>query len=301
MWDSSGSDWATFGVADTQALFDDVVWVCKQMAGQDDVLIQDPDGLRSLVRELRQFAEQVESFSFRSNHNKDHRDAIQGDLRSATMRLVNEYGSLAAIWALQRSSSPSGQARRELEKMGQVAEEMGSLREEALKTAEGIRQAAAESGAEIFTKEFDAEARKCAGEGKDWVRGAAWMAGVTVLIVLLLVLFDKPSTTGWESLYGIGTRFFGLSVLFYAIVWCGRMGLAKAHLSSVNRHRALSITTLVAFRGAAKSEQAKDAVTIEAARAVYGHVPTGLVTKDVSEGPASRTLEVMRPFVPASE
>jgi hypothetical protein len=62
----------------------------------------------------------------------------------------------------------------------------------------------------------------------------------------------------------------------------------------------MSIQTLQAFAAAASDTQTKDAVLVEATRAVFGNVPTGYI-----EGPGGdsdlKIVEVARSILPKTE
>lgn len=63
------------------------------------------------------------------------------------------------------------------------------------------------------------------------------------------------------------------------------------HLSTVNRHRALSLQTFQAFSHAASDESTKNAVLMEATRAVFGSVPTGFL--DAKAGSSDGDLKIV--------
>ena len=108
------------------------------------------------------------------------------------------------------------------------------------------------------------------------------------------LLGEAPANT-WEALYRLGGRLIAISVLFYAAVWSGRIVLANMHLASVNKHRAVSLQTLQAFHQATEDAAAKDAVVLEAARAVYENVPSGYISRQSSEHSASaRVVEIIK-------
>jgi hypothetical protein len=99
----------------------------------------------------------------------------------------------------------------------------------------------------------------------------------------------------------IGTKLFVLGTLFTATLWCGRMYKATMHQSATYRHRGLSIQTLEAFHHSAADPTAKDAVVMEAARAVFGSTPTGLISEGgAGSDPATRIIEVTKSFTPTS-
>jgi hypothetical protein len=64
-------------------------------------------------------------------------------------------------------------------------------------------------------------------------------------------------------------------MLVTASVWCGKNYRILQHLATLNKHRSLSIRTLQAFVAAASDEQTKNAVLLEANRAVFSSGGTG--------------------------
>ena len=81
------------------------------------------------------------------------------------------------------------------------------------------------------------------------------------------------------------SRLVVLAVLFTTTLWCGRVYKALLHQAAVNRHRALSLQTFQAFSSAATDDATKDAVLMEATRAVFGRMPTGFLDATDSAGP----------------
>ena len=170
-------------------------------------------------------------------------------------------------------------------------------RNEIDKAVQAARAAAGKAGAAEFTHEFREEAIAVEKRSKRWL----WPTGIfsvlaLVLSVLLIfeLLGDAPANV-WEAVYGLGGRVIAISVLFYAAVWSGRVVLANMHLASVNKHRAVSLQTLQAFHKAAEDSAAKDAVVLEAARAVYENVPSGYIGRQATgQGTGGRTFEVIR-------
>ena len=118
------------------------------------------------------------------------------------------------------------------------------------------------------------------------------------LVLSIWLVFGNPvevPTNPWAAVYRLGGRLISIAVLFCAAVWSGRVVLANMHQASVNKHRAVSLQTLQAFHKAAADEAAKDAVVMEAARAVYENVTSGYIVRQTSEqGGPTRLLEIFR-------
>ena len=170
--------------------------------------------------------------------------------------------------------------------------------------AQAARVAAGEAGAAEFTHEFRDEAKSAAKQARRWLWPTGIFATLALVISTLLIfgmLGEVPADT-WEAVYRLGGRVIAISVLFYAAVWSGRVVLANMHLASVNKHRAVSLQTLQAFHHAAEDAAAKDAVVLEAARAVYENVPSGYIGRQAAEhGASTRVVELIKSANKASQ
>ncbi len=169
--------------------------------------------------------------------------------------------------------------------------------EEIDETLQIAKATASKEGAAVFTQEFDNET-KAARNRSWWWLGASVILVVAALTMPVLIIFGKlgtPPTLTLEAVYMTGWRFIAIAVLFYAAAWSGRIVLANMNLASVNKHRAISLQTLQAFHQAADDPAAKDAVVLEAARAVYENVPSGYISRQASQqGATARTLEIIK-------
>ena len=167
------------------------------------------------------------------------------------------------------------------------------------------RAESGEAGAAEFTKQFIAEAGVAKTRAICWLFPTVFfvMAAFALSMLFMFGVFiefsadpaENSSTSTLEIAYGIGGRVIGITVLFYAAMWSGKIALANMHLSSVNKHRAISLETLQAFQNAVDDPTARDAVVLEAARAVYENVPSGYIGRQTSEqAGGGRILELIR-------
>ena len=196
-------------------------------------------------------------------------------------------------WA-QRMKDASAEMTKTL---NGTTEYMEARKAEIDSVVEAARVAAGEAGAAEFTRQFESEANDGRTKSIWWLlpTGAFSVAALTLALLVMFGLLGEVPTNAWEAVYGFGARVIAISVLFYAAVWSGRIVLANMHLASVNKHRAISLQTLQAFHKAANDPAAKDAVVLEAARAVYENVPSGYIGRQPAAGGAAmRTLELIR-------
>ncbi len=82
-------------------------------------------------------------------------------------------------------------------------------------------------------------------------------------------------------------------MLITATTWSAKNYRSLKHLGFVNRHRALSLRTLQAFTAAASDEQSKDAVLVEATKAVFNAGATGYLDGSASSVSSEQTIKVV--------
>lgn len=252
---------------------------------------------------IKTILDQIDEFTISQGDASSLRDQIAGQLLKEMERAMSTIGVWLPVLALRageienwaaRMKDTSAEATRILQETAEYAE---SRKTEIQGIAETARVAAGEAGAAEFTHQFDSEADAAKNQGKSWL----WPTGIfsalslTLAVMLMFGLLGEVPNNVWEAIYGLGGRIIAISVLFYAAVWSGRIVLANMHLASVNKHRAVSLQTLQAFHKSAEDPAAKDAVVLEAARAVYENVPSGYIGRQPGEGGAGmRTLELIR-------
>ena len=141
------------------------------------------------------------------------------------------------------------------------------------------REAAGRAGVATFTQEFDAESKTLAATSRWWLGAVVGLALLT--ITAALGSFYWPSlpndASGWVTLRHVVAKVSVIAILFTGTVWCGRIYRALTHQRSVNRHRALSLTTFQAFVEATDDPGTRDAVLVAATKSIFGNVPTGFV------------------------
>ena len=162
---------------------------------------------------------------------------------------------------------------------------------------EAARAAAGESGAAEFTQEFETEANNAKERSRYWLWPTG-LFGAAALVVCLFLAFHQLDDT-WsnvgEAFYRLGGRIAAVSILFFAAIWSGRIALANMHQATINRHRAVGLKTLQAFRQSVEDAGAKDAVALEAARSVFANVSSGYIGKQTSEeNGGTRFVEIIK-------
>ena len=296
--------WGPINFEDIEQELETVFWLVETIKDLPLRIIPDEDlgpalqSLQNIVIDL----EDIGNFQI-SGDAQASRNQLAGKLARHVENVMRSLGVWLPFLVLRSGAIENwaGKMENEFQKAAvmlkqqlDAAENRLAQIDEALQTA---RATAGDAGAAVFTQEFDNETK--AARNRSW-----WWLATTIIFVIaaltmpILVIIGElgtPPTATLEAVYMTGWRVIAIGVLFYAAAWSGRVVLANMNLASVNKHRAISLRTLQAFHKAANDPAAKDAVVLEAARAVYENVPTGYIPRQVSQhGASARTLEIIK-------
>ena len=255
------------------------------------------------LRDTLNILNQINNFTISQSDPSAQRDYLAKELSSYAAGVLNAIGVPLSSWILF-----SGRTKNLITEMEEDRAESARIMEKTVafmrtqeaeveKFKQTFRESAGKAGAALFTQGFAEEAEIAAKRSKKWLwpTAAFALAALWIAAVLMFGALDHVPENAWEAAYRLGGRVVAISVLSYAAVWSGRIVLANMHLANVNKHRAVSLQSLQAFHQAAADPVAKDAVVLEAARAVYENVPSGFIGRQAAEkGGYARTLEVVK-------
>jgi hypothetical protein len=248
-----------------------------------------PDGIASnttsTVQNLIPILTQIDGFTLTSGQAPAaQRDGISNQLHAQVDSLYNAVGVWIPFLAYKKGdiaenvgklSNAVEAAEAELVAAKKMAEER---RKEIDEIVAAARTASASAGAAVFTEDFLKEASNQEQTAKKWL-AAATIIGLASIVAAGLMWYyayaSASNLTTIQLVQVVAAKLVILSVLIGAATWCGGIYKALRHLTSVNRHRALSLRTLQAFAKAASDEQTKNAVLMEACRAVFAGGVTG--------------------------
>lgn len=196
---------------------------------------------------------------------------------------------------LQQSSAQSRDAARKL---------LASLEEsqsQAETAARAVETAAAEAGVSQYSGEFASEARGHAKNSWRWLIGLALvvaLAGFTVWGLIELWPLGPDGTNvslnDARAIQIVLIKTLIVGFLVFAGLTCIRMFRAERHLAVVNRHRDLALRTFETFVGGTHADDVKDAVLLEATRAIFSHADTGMLGGSQRQSDSSSIMEIVR-------
>ena len=185
------------------------------------------------------------------------------------------------------------EAKSDLTRAESDATEAASRAKEA---ADAAQSAAGVTGVALHSNEFGCEAKKQQNAGWRWlIAGSILMA---LVIGLSFYFFhnisDNQEISDPRTIQQIFLRLLVVTSLSYVTILAFRMFRTERHLAVGNQHRQLALATFETFAQGSKDDTTKDAVLLEATRAIFAHPSTGLVGKPESQSHSSSMLEVIR-------
>ncbi len=268
-----------------------------------------PDGVMnsaiSQTTALTPVLSQIDAFTITSGEAPvPRRDALVSQLHNQVDALYNAVSVWIPFLAYQK-----GDIAENVGRLSKAVDEAKALLGSAHKSAEekrkeiddivsAARTASASAGAAVFTDDFHKESSAQEKAAGNWLIAAGVIGAMSVLAASAMWFFAYTSSATLSTVQLVqivAAKLVILSILIGAATWCGGIYKALRHLTSVNRHRALSLRTLQAFAKAASDDQTKNAVLMEACRAVFvGGVTGYLDGKDGTDDSGLKVIEIAK-------
>jgi hypothetical protein len=256
--------------------------------------------IQSEATQVSELFGRVNSFNIEQQTPTQTRDTLVSEVHSRADQLYTIASPWIPFLAYQK-----GDVAKNIEALTTSVGQAQTLIEGAKTTIqarqseiEGIitqaRESSAAAGAAVFTHDFRTEATLLEGQAKRWLYLTAAGATTTLLFAIAVWLFPITGDDVPTVAQRFGGKIAALVVLFTATLWCGRTYKALKHLATVNRHRALSLQTFQAFSHAASDDATKDAVLMEATRAIFGASPTGFLESKAGPEQDLKIVEVAK-------
>ncbi|MEP0706588.1 MAG: hypothetical protein ABJL17_03715 [Parvibaculum sp.] len=160
---------------------------------------------------------------------------------------------------------------------------------------ENVREAAADVGIETHATIFETESQSLRKQSYWWLAATALLLAGTTFAAAYF--YTNPSFALGDvtiALQIIVPKVLLLGLLLSVTVWCGRNYRALAHEAAVNKHRANALSTFRTFVDASSEQDVRNAVLLEATRAIFSQAPSGYLDKSDNSGSDNRVTEVVR-------
>lgn len=268
--------------------------------------------LSELSRELKGLLLQLNSIAkFDVAH--DRADQTKTNLiRSFTeqfIRIIDISVKVFLLSSLQKNQSEEPRQILESEKLEAKIKEAESKLTTAVAEMESalavVRSKSKEIGVERYSLVFSTESKKNLQTSIVWLVSTILLltAGLAYGYVLLKDLEELGTHAIKSKLLSNNNfvvqitiiRLLTITILFYALSICMKNYRAQKHNQIINRHRSNALITFETFNAGATDEGTKNAVLLEATRAIFRNQPTGFSSKDSDiEGPTNQVIEILK-------
>ncbi|MCY3888142.1 MAG: hypothetical protein OXG19_10675 [Chloroflexi bacterium] len=238
--------------------------------------------------------EKIARFKLTEENAPERRKQLGDDLRNAVdaMQVSIVPVLTLSMWdsgeleKLRNSfNQASEQARSESEKLIteiQKSKDEATSDLQAVRTVlEAVRQASPEVGLSHHQDTFRQVAKEYQGAAAKWLGLTVLAGAVTVIGAIAWIIWwtDSGPLNDISDLQSIIGKLIVLSIGSFFTIQASRLYKSNKHLQIINRHRADSLTTFRAFVEATDEDDTKEKVLLEACHAIFGQVPTGLISE----------------------
>lgn len=148
----------------------------------------------------------------------------------------------------------------------------------------------------IFKEEADAHKEKA----RSWLIVTAVLAGLTLILAVISIPYYieviKDMNTAQSIQIGLA-KLVILAVLYFGIVWSGRIYKAQQHNCVVNQHRHNALATFETFVNATEDKETKNAVLIQTTKAIFSPQHSGFSAQEKELSTSPQVLEIIRSTV----
>lgn len=181
------------------------------------------------------------------------------------------------------------QARESLSEVNRLKGELNqtgkTIVAEAQSALEQVKRAAAEVGVAQHAIHFRKEADSHNKASLIWLGITAVFAAATLVYGGWNVWYYMTKSVDYTLAQGIQlgvAKLIVFVVLYFGIVWSGRIYRAQIHNFVVNQHRQNALSTFETFVKAASDPQTKDAVLIQATQSIFAPQSTSFGSGELS-------------------
>lgn len=193
------------------------------------------------------------------------------------------------------------QAREALAEVNQLKGELTqtgkNIVTDAQSALEQVKRAAAEVGVAQHAIHFKEEAEAHKTASNVWLVITAAFAVATLFYGGWNVWYYMKNTVDYTLVQGIQlgvAKLIVFLVLYFGIVWSGRIYRAQIHNFVVNKHRQNALSTFETFVKAASDPQTKDAVLIQATQSIFSPQSTSFGSGEIESSSSPQVLEIIR-------
>lgn len=245
--------------------------------------------------------QQIRSFSLNQSHPTGTRNRLLEQLESECYEHISKLGPHLNYLLVKKPDFDTLDVYVH-DKIQEVDEFTATARMKLERTSEqseavllSVQADAAKAGVARQSTVFENQARKNRITARCWLGAVVTIALLSGITIWSLLYSWAPSaaTTG-EVVREVGGRFAALTLLAFILGFTIRQYAASKHNETVNVHRQNALQTFELFVSAADDQETKDAVLLEATRAIFAPQSSGFLRNGREPDSPSTMVEVIR-------
>jgi hypothetical protein len=225
-----------------------------------------------------------------NNPEKDNRNDLINNLLQLDENLYKEISYIFAYSHIEKVE------------IADLMEDLRLSNEEASHILMDMRRKEAEQTVDKHAKNFDDASKEY--NVKSWI----WLA-VTALISGLTIWFAFNSYEIFNNMFNIQeevttakviqlgvTKLMIFSILYFGIIWAGKIYKSQQHNYIINCHRRNALNTFKTFVDGTENPEIKDAVLLEATKSIFSPLHSGFSSKDSDKITSPAVIEIFKNF-----
>ncbi len=240
------------------------------------------------------------------NNPAQFRDSLIKDIENTYHTYFKNISPIIAFATrkgtdFKRLEEDAKKAVSELDKIKQENEKKSSqLLAEVQDTLEKVRRAAAEVGVAQHAIHFMEEARYHRKRSSYWLIATIIFALITIVYGLWNIQFYSSKVTQLsvsQTIQFTVSKLIIFSILYFGVIWAGRVYKAHWHNYVVNKHRQNALSSFETFVKASSDDQTKSAVLLQATESIFAPQHSGFINQDIEQGGTPKIMEIVRSMV----
>lgn len=255
--------------------------------------------IKSYLEHFSSHIEQIQNFNPSQGNPQGVRDSLAANIRSSYNQLFEHLFPLLKLYVLEKELSTK-KIQEIVEQSQHAIDEINEQKQEGEAILKAMREASAVAGVSSFAGVFGEQAEKHRKSAILWLI-ASILAAVAIGGFLWWIFGQLVETIKGGVEFTVSLQIFlakilllsFFSVVFYQIV---KNYNANMHLYTLNKHRENSLKTFQAFVESTNDPKTKDAVLIQATKAIFEAGDTGYVSSKDGTITGMETIKIVDQF-----
>lgn len=265
----------------------------------DDFPDQRLQQLLGLVNTAIGTFEQIQNFTSTQENAEVTRNNIIQQVKQQYMDQFNHISQVLAYSYAKGTDFKSlvGEAKDAVSKAEEEVKKVENASIQVENILKAAKKASPEIGLSKYAVIFKNEARSHRINARRWLGVTAALAVLTIAFGFWGVSYyiDKITEMTTAQAIQVGlSKIVILAVLYFGLVWSGRIYKAQQHNCVVNQHRHNALTTFETFVNATDNPETKNAVLIQTTQAIFSPQHSGFTDKEKELSTSPQVLEIFR-------